>query len=494
MSGWDGHNQSLLSRATLTPFPKQQQSPEDAAMLVIISDLHFEEEESDAAPGLAGAPAINLRRNLPGIAFEQLIANVAGEAAQNGAKRLDFILAGDVFDLHRTQLWFKGGDGLWPYVNSNDLLGSPALEQKVLGIIDAIAREPDVRRSLQAFRQLAGGTYIVDPDDPSKGEAKFSIPVALHYIPGNHDRLANATPAIRTKVRELLGLPQSEEAFAHQLVFGDPRVLVRHGHEYDRTNFSHDYTNKNIPELVPDAQYAAPAVGDFVTVQIASRLPNLFAARYGKAMPHDAGLQTLYLRLLEFDDVRPQSLLVEFVIKSPGPGLGKKQIWKMLSPVLIDLLNEISEPDMLQALKRLKVSWFHRCLLASRVWKLIGLPLLLVRLLVILSAGNAIPEQSAAREKMVEEGRVRFVIAGHTHNPHVAHLRTTNAIEQYYLDTGTWRNRLFPAQDDSTFARLKSLTYVIVYRSDEDHGHRTPHAPKQESFDYWTGFSQRWLK
>jgi UDP-2,3-diacylglucosamine pyrophosphatase LpxH len=158
------------------------------------------------------------------------------------------------------------------------------------------------------------------------------------------------------------------------------------------------------------------------------------------------------------------------------------------------LLNQISTSDMRQALKRLQVRWRYRFLLMSKIWKLIGLPLWLVRLSVGLAASNATPERFAAREKMVEEGKVRFVIAGHTHNPHVAHLRTTDAIEQYYLDTGTWRNRLFPAQDDSTFGGLKSLTYVIVYGSDEDHGHRAPRAPKQESFDYWTGFSQRWLK
>jgi UDP-2,3-diacylglucosamine pyrophosphatase LpxH len=465
-------------------------------MLVIISDLHFEEEATDAVPGAGSAPPINLRRNLPGIAFEQLIATVAGEAAQNNAKQLDFILAGDVFDLHRTQLWFKGGDGLWPYVNSNELLTNGPLEKKVLGILDAIASEPDVSRSLAAFRRLAGGSYIADPDNPARGESKFpdSLKVTLHYIPGNHDRLVDATPAIRAKVRGLLGLPAAEDPFHHQLVFDDPRVLVRHGHEYDRTNFSHDYTNKNIPETIPGAQYAAPAVGDFVTVQIASRLPNLFVSRYGKQIPHDASLQTLYLRLLEFDDVRPQSLLVEFLIKSPGPGLGKKQIWKKLNPVLRDLLNEISTSEMRKALQRLKVRWRYRFLLVSKVWRVIGLPLWLVRLSVWLTSKDATPERFAAREKMVGEGRVRFIIAGHTHNPHVAHLRTTDEIEQYYIDTGTWRNRLLPAQDDSTFGLLKSLTYVVVYRSDEDHGHRAPHAPKRESFDYWTGFSQRWLK
>jgi hypothetical protein len=87
---------------------------------------------------------------------------------------------------------------------------------------------------------------------------------------------------------------------------------------------------------------------------------------------------------------------------------------------------------------------------------------------------------------------VRFVVAGHTHEPQVAFIDGSGDFDRYYVDTGTWRMRVLPVTDRSSFAAVKALTYVTVYSSAEDQGRRTPTPEKRESFDYWSGFTQRW--
>jgi hypothetical protein len=44
--------------------------------------------------------------------------------------------------------------------------------------------------------------------------------------------------------------------------------------------------------------------------------------------------------------------------------------------------------------------------------------------------------------------------------------------------------------DRSAFGSAKALTYVMVYASSED---RSGAASKNESFDYWSGFTERWI-
>ena len=115
-------------------------------MLVVISDLHFEEEALDRVCQGSSPVHLPFVRNLDPEAFHLIIARLAAEVERNQAHRLDVVLAGDVFDLHRTMLWFGtcAADGSdvadanpqRPYVAIQHV--TPALEAKVLAILDAI--------------------------------------------------------------------------------------------------------------------------------------------------------------------------------------------------------------------------------------------------------------------------------------------------------------------------------------------------------------------
>ncbi|MCI0729524.1 MAG: hypothetical protein L0332_22820 [Chloroflexi bacterium] len=466
-------------------------------MLVIISDLHFEEEASNNIPGDDTHPPILFSRNLPGRVFAAFVAHLAAEAVRNGAKRLDMVLAGDVFDVHRTGLWFLNNPaGVRPYVHNDQVTGP--LEALTLQIIEAIRQAKGVNKSLEVFQLLAAGKYW-------DGELKkFPVPVTLHYIAGNHDRLAGATPAIRRAVREALGLPASPAPFPRILLFPQEEVVIRHGHEYDRYNFALDYSDDEvIPLHVPEEGYEAAPFGDFATVDIASRLPALFRQHHGDArILASRTLRTIYLRLLEFDDLRPQSAIFNYLLYMPEEHLEPDVVWREIKPVIYELLEEVHDnPFLLEWLERMDRKWrldaidVVQTALALKLWRLTGIPLGLAQFVSnsILGAQKERPgvETFVAREEVIRSGQYRFVVAGHTHFPKTELLTSDEKGERYYIDTGTWRNRVPSTPDFKAFGRLKALTYVIIYGPDEDLGD-PPQPNKTASLDFWSGVTQRW--
>ncbi len=460
---------------------------EKTRMLVVISDLHFEEVASDAIvpKGRDGQdPSAFVERNLSPGAFEVLFRDLSGGARRGHAKRLDVVLAGDVFDVHRTSMWFR--DAFRPYVATTEIASGSPLEAEILHILDAIAADPMVAGSLAAIRRLSARTRAEGAPD---GAALPDVPTHVHYLPGNHDRVVNATPATRARVRELLGLEARSEPFGHVFECDDPRVLVRHGHEYDPLNFGMAFpSDAPIPALVPLAAYGDWTFGDFITVEVAMGLPHTFRAVHGdEAIASDDLKLTVYKRLLEFDDVRPQSQLVPFLLAIPG--CDERLVWRALEPAVVALLERVvSSPHLDAALRKGRVSPVWRALLDTRFWRL-GLPLWAVRKLGALAArGDAYdPSTVAAREQGVTEGHRRFIIAGHTHRPQVALVSNRAKFDRYFVDTGTWRNVVFSAPSGE-FSNAKAMTYVVVYSSDED----PDGARKKESFDFWSGYSKRW--
>jgi UDP-2,3-diacylglucosamine pyrophosphatase LpxH len=307
-------------------------------------------------------------------------------------------------------------------------------------------------------------------------------------------------------VSALLGVQAPTGSFPHVLKFEDPPVIIRHGHEYDPFNFSADHTKGSVPLNIPEAEYDAPTFGDFMTVQVASQLPVLFRARYkDSAILSTNSLRELYLRLIQFDDVRPQSALLEFLLATPGTGLNEDGLWDLLNPVVKDLLNNVqSQPFLSSSLGTLsdQVGTFGvalvKLLLGLKVWK-VGLPLWLIRTISSKAqkAGGASGNTLIAtvqKEAALGGEDVRAAIAGHTHEPRVVLLSSHGEVQQYYIDTGTWRTRIPATTDEKEFGRLKALTYVITYGSNEDPSKlaAAPGAVKIWSFDYWSGFTQRW--
>lgn len=63
-------------------------------MLVFISDLHFVDETAG-------------KHNIPTSAFENFLTNVEVRADKAKAKELKIAFLGDIFDILRTEEWFR---------------------------------------------------------------------------------------------------------------------------------------------------------------------------------------------------------------------------------------------------------------------------------------------------------------------------------------------------------------------------------------------------
>lgn len=461
-------------------------------MIAVISDLHFEEEASDVIPGPRGQE-VRFRRNLDPQVLSSFLAHMADEARRRHSREFHLVIAGDLFDFNRTVLWFQ--DDLRPYVANGKF--PAALEGKVLGILEAIAAEPPVREALDALQAFAHGSY----QEPRSGKWKrrrFPCKVKLTVLAGNHDRVINATAGIRKKVREALGL-KGDARFPHYARFDDPAALVRHGQEYDPPNFAFDWTaDKRIPLKIPDEQYDAANYGDFVTIDIATRLPYLLRRHYGDGcVRKDDVLRSLYLRLLQFDDVRPQSALLDYLLDPSEPHFEPEEAWERLVPVIQDLLAEIHDNQFFRYwLARRAKPWapaemdLARGLLKLGGWRNRAAREAARRISHFLLGGEQPdPQLFAVREELLQRDKVRLVISGHTHNPCVTLLKSSDSGDCFYINTGTWRSVIPSTPDRRTFGRMRALTYVMLFEKREQserEGRRT------NSFDYWNGFTRDW--
>lgn len=461
-------------------------------MIVCVSDLHFEEEASDIIHGQNGKPDLVFRRNLDPRAYRNFIAQMAEQVEKRGINDFDLVIAGDLFDLNRTTLWFE--NELRPYVSTAEI--DAALEAKIVKIIEAVASEKAVHEALEVFRLLARGRYRTDESQGGKERDFPARNIRIHYIAGNHDRLANSTPAIRKRVCELLGL-SGNETFPRYIIAKDPAVLVRHGHEYDRNNFAIDPEDlKTIPLEVPAEGYEHANFGDFVTIDVAVRLPALFRKKYGdEDILKDPVMSNLYLRLLQFDDVRPQAALLDYMLDTSSGDYSAEEAWEKLVPVIQDLLEEIHDNNFFRYWlgKRAK-PWAPAELEAARGLLKMGgwrnqVAREAARKITHFMMGGEMeqPQLLAMREEVIQTRQVRLVVAGHTHQPEVCLIAADPKSDRFYLNTGTWRNRIPATPDERTFGRIRTLTYVMLFSSNEDHG-GGQHT--SGAFDYWTGYNR----
>jgi len=426
-------------------------------MLIVLSDLHFADSSENCLNGY------NYNHNLPAEVYKSFFKEIGEFIRDSEIKTIDLVLAGDIFEITRSAWWHQ--DHLKPYLHNDEIKDGSEAEKRILQVINSIVREDRVDATLKIFRRLS---------------EYYQKPVNIHFIPGNHDRLANSSHAIRMKVRELLGLEAETDFFANQYIHHDnenPLVLVRHGHEYDKSNFSVDVNSwLEIPTVIEKKYYDAPVLGDIVTTEVASKLPLLFREHYtDKKILSNQDLMVMYQRLMDFDNVRPSNALINFLFSTPG--LSKKEVWNFIEPVMLKMLDNIS---LNKDIRTNLVSYGNmrrasaitlRSVLRSRLWRK-GLPFWLMKTLInpissrskILSNLNLMLRESCIKD---DASTINCVVSGHTHVPTAGLLKVKNGIEKYYINSGTFRNLITATPSLSRFGRLRSKARVLIFTKEE---------------------------
>ncbi|QRN83688.1 metallophosphoesterase [Chloroflexota bacterium] len=445
-------------------------------MLVVLSDLHFSEAQSTRIGNLT------FNKNLDPEIYRAYLREINQIALSNQIRQVDLVLAGDIFEITRSAIWFDGP--YRPYVDNRDVEPGSPLEAKILQILDAIAVEDKVKETLLLFRTL---------------EERFDVDVRLHYVVGNHDRLLNATPELRRKARALLGVGGGDLPLIHQFIYQDEEeksfCLVRHGHEYDPMNFSVDtHALEVIPTEFSEDIYGNAPLGDIITIEFGAALPNYFVEHYGEErIISNPILMALYQRLMDFDDVRPTSALLSYLFATPG--VPKKQTWEFMLPCFTRTINALSEIDLVfkEIEENTSINKSQRLLLEGVLNSDLlknGLPYWTVKqLMKQVSKKIKLNSQArwAKREALIQDPETgcQCVIGGHTHIPEVSLLSARQGDEQYYINTGTWRNVVPATKDFKAFGKLNATTKVMVFHPNE--------IPAEEgsspwSFQYLSGF------
>lgn len=433
-------------------------------MLAVISDLHFQDTINDVIRDDNGNILVSIDRNVSPEAFRQTFYEILSLAQSNDAKELIIVLAGDIFDLNRSQIWSQEkNDTIRPYGEDSPNTWGPIAEKIFNDIITSNQKTFDI------FKKQTEITL------KNKKRVSFS------YIPGNHDRIINLYPPLREKVRDLLGLGGNSDPFDHEIAKEEYGVHVRHGHEYDTSNFAGKVPEDG-PFTVDIKDYDTAPLGDYVTIDFAARLAFEYRKRYEqdiKAGPDTDLHRLIYRKLLEFDDLRPQSEIMSFI----GAEIADSdKVQAFLTPVLKDVLQRALESKFVREQIGSLGIWL------AKTAKLISTQFLINKL--IKKPAGAEPWHQATREPILQNPKYRYVVSGHTHNPDVEFLsRRQDGKELFFFDTGTWRQQIRKCCDKKTFARAKALTYVAFYKPDEDPSRSG--GEKEYSFDYWSGYTKK---
>ncbi len=440
-------------------------------MLVVMSDLHFQDTINDTITDKDNNP-VTVDRNVSPDAFKEIFEEIMTTAYSNEARELIIILAGDIFDLNRSQRWLESD--IRPYGEHTPDEWYPIAD----AILKDIIKSND--RTFSIFREMA------------RKRLNNGVQIVFQYLPGNHDRLINLHPELRKRVKaELLGRRIPDDAgFDHVYRSNEYGVLIRHGHEYDRSNFAGNIPDKGIFNVDP-ADYARAPLGDYATIDIAAGL----AFEYRKLHEDDIKAgddvhrsevhRSIYCKLLEFDDLRPQSDILDFLQARTADDI---DVWEYLTPAADNVVKKALNSKFLMS----KLGTWGKIIPLAKWLPTKLLPTkFIIRLISSMHSGGPLPWQYAEREETLGANEGRYVVAGHTHSPCVEFLklRENDGKELFFFDTGTWRQQIRKCQDCTTFARAKALTYVVFYSSQEDLHHTK--GAKGYSFDYWSGFTKK---
>ena len=208
-------------------------------MLVVISDLHFQDTINDTITDKSNNP-ITVDRNVSPDAFKEFFEEILTMADSNEAVELIIILAGDIFDLNRSQKWLEGD--VRPYGEHTPDEWYPVVDAILKDIIKSNEKTFSIFKEM-ARKRLVNGSQII-----------------FEYLPGNHDRLINLHPELRKRAKaELLGQSNPNDAeFGHVYRSNEYGVLIRHGHEYDRSNFAGNIPEKGVFNVDPAGYAQAP--------------------------------------------------------------------------------------------------------------------------------------------------------------------------------------------------------------------------------------------
>jgi UDP-2,3-diacylglucosamine pyrophosphatase LpxH len=245
-------------------------------MLVAISDLHLVDETAG-------------RHNFAAAAFTNVFfPHLVSIIRSKNARELKLVLLGDTFDFLHTDQWFEeapvdrpwGANGLADIPTPRPGSRTCSRTLSILGQLPADGRRESVPENTILFRNWESLAFIRTLGERLREELGYEIEFQLIYLTGNHDRIVNLYPELRSAVARILGVtptmdvvegdPDGEWWFKNEYVDHDYGILARHGHQFDVWNYGGG------ERLTREAHLEVP-IGDVLGVEFGARLPHEIA-------------------------------------------------------------------------------------------------------------------------------------------------------------------------------------------------------------------------
>lgn len=429
-------------------------------MLVFISDLHFVDETAG-------------KHNIPASAFENFLANIKVHADKAKAKELKIIFLGDIFDILRTEAWFKEEEVDRPWGNN-----TAKMQESARAILNEI--EEKNRDTFKLFEPAAIGKRF------------GNIEAETVYIPGNHDRLCWLIDGLKGKVIELLGLKDSNpENFKLHFSNTDYGVYALHGHCFDKFNYEGgpNHTDKDY-KIVP--------IGDPITTELIAKLPYKLmknAEASGNLNPTER--ENLKRNFQEIENVRPFSATLKWLLYQVEANRGLKEI---IEDTVDEVVKEFQELTFVKKWRDRHDRWYNPFDTADKIQGVLyffekfkvfstGRLLDITDKITALFGENELAKGAANLFSKLDS-RVQYIVMGHTHDPLKKALALNREggriLEHVYLNTGTWRKRYHECRDGSDFIGWKDMTYVMLYTPEEK-----PNRHGLPVFESWSGSLKR---
>ncbi len=373
-------------------------------MLVFISDIHLTD-------GTCG-------ETIKSGAFEKFAFYLREMANKAGAKSLEVVLLGDIFDVIRSNYWLKT-DKIRPWSAEGDKdTDGNGLQHYTEEIVNKICNNSENKKSIGYLNTL------------KKNLGKKNIPVKFTYITGNHDWLINRYAEARKKIAEFMEMdnPQDYEnkRFGDEGFWKNYNVFARHGDIYDAFNYG---GNRD-----------ASSLGDAIVIDLLNKFPKAVEGELARQGITDDYLIT---QMKEVDNVRPLVDIPLWVLGACRRAKTEKAS-KRVMEIWNDLVDEFLKVDFIKK----QDTWYpfdlvdglQAGLKLSKHASLESLSHLPIRKLQSKS-GDYIDE--AYNETRMKSNDAEFVLYGHTHGYTTEPLDLVQVdgriMEKTYINTGTWR-------------------------------------------------------
>ncbi len=456
-------------------------------MISILSDIHLSD----------GTTSFNVHREAFTDVFKE---NILREVKNNNAKELKIILLGDIIDFVRTDYWLNIPVKERPWNAPN-------------GKLDPLtAMNPDNSNMLKHYSSVL---ELICSQDSAKGffetlndikkDAGNKIPIEIHYVIGNHDRIFNNFPELQNKVRaELKSFTSEEVKFCNY--FRDTEnytVLCRHGHEFDENNYGREifaYLNDlNADEINRFDQrlYPVQSIGEVITAELMSGL--IFRLKKFNAS------KEFINAVMDINNIRPMTDAFIWLY-----WYGKEQTKKnkgLLMKAFKESLQAVVDSSLGNAWDNLiRELWYFRGDITDRFEQLLDfvedkkfeeVANLVEAIKPVFSffSGKGLDDFAKGARSSFASGAVpdlQYVVMGHTHEAITMYYKgDTDDKVNMYINTGTYLPFIERVKDSPavSFVNANQLTLLNIHSRDEDLNNGKPN--KYPTLDLWNGIKRK---